>query len=63
MGELLKKKLKKWRKERGLVQKQAADILGANIRTYQGWEEGRGTPSSMALAELERRMSQSGGGR
>ena len=56
MGESLKKKLKKWRKKRGLIQKQAADILGVNLRTLQGWEEGRPEPSPLALSELTRRM-------
>lgn len=62
MGKSLKQRLKRWRKERGLVQKQAADILGVNLRTLQGWEEGKPEPKALALAELERRLSQPGGG-
>lgn len=59
MSKSLKKRLKQWRKKRGLVQKQAADILGVNLRTYEGWEQGRPAPEPMALAELERRLAQS----
>jgi transcriptional regulator with XRE-family HTH domain len=58
MSKSLKKRLKQWRKQRGLVQKQAADILGVNLRTYEGWEQGRPGPEPMKLAELERRLSQ-----
>lgn len=36
--------LKAWRKAYGLTQKEAADRLGANLRTYQNWEAGVNTP-------------------
>lgn len=57
MGESLRTKLKKWRKSHGLVQKQAAAILGVNLRTYQGWEGRKPEPKPLALAELDRRMA------
>jgi len=57
MGTKWKKKLRAWRKSNRLLQKQAADKLGVNVRTYQGWEEGKGGPCEAAMAEYERRMN------
>jgi transcriptional regulator with XRE-family HTH domain len=56
MSELFKDMLKRWRKERGLPQKQAADIFGVTVRGYQKWEAGRCVPSELALSEVIRRM-------
>jgi DNA-binding XRE family transcriptional regulator len=63
MGDLLKKKLKAWRKKNRMVQKQAADVLGVNLRTYQGWEEGRGGNNPLSVQALELRMAQSEAGK
>lgn len=49
--------LREWRMSRGLFQKEAADILGVNKRTYEAWEYGRTCPKGLAIAELKRRMS------
>lgn len=56
MANSFAQRLRKWRKFKGLVQKQAAEVLKVNLRTYQNWEEGRWEPQELALAELERRM-------
>jgi hypothetical protein len=48
------KALKAWRGKR--LQKQAADILQVNLRTYEGWENGR-NPSRYAIKEIQRRMA------
>jgi len=53
------KKLRKWRRAAGLIQKDAAERLAVNVRTYQGWEEGKTTPNPLSLAELDRRMGNS----
>ena len=57
MDKTFKKKIRAWRKSRGLVQKQAADVLDVSVRTYQGWEYGKTSPNKLALAELLRRMT------
>jgi len=49
--------LRKWRTGNKWLQKEAANILGASIRTYQGWEEGTHLPNKFALIEIERRMN------
>lgn len=36
--------IKAWRAELGLSQSRAAALLGVNLRTYQGWENGRPFP-------------------
>jgi DNA-binding transcriptional regulator YiaG len=46
-------KLKKWRGER--LQKEVAALLQVSVRTYQGWEEGRGM-NALSKSEIERRM-------
>lgn len=56
MGEEFKIAVKTWRKKANLVQKQAADVLGVSLRTYQGWEMGSHEPLPMAMMELKRRM-------
>ena len=47
------KALKKWRG--GRLQKEVADILDVNLRTYEGWESGR-KPSRYAINKIKRRM-------
>jgi transcriptional regulator with XRE-family HTH domain len=37
--------LKAWRERRGITQKEAAERIGVNIRTYQRWEEGTARPT------------------
>lgn len=37
-------KLKQWRGNR--LQKEAADILGVPLRTYQSWEHGKNEPAA-----------------
>lgn len=44
-------RLKAWRKCRRLTQRQAAEKLGANARTLQGWEQGAHEPTA-ALRKL-----------
>ena len=56
MEKEFKKELRAWRKSRGFVQKEAADFLKVNKRTYEGWEYGRTCPLPLAMAELKRRM-------
>jgi hypothetical protein len=48
------KSLKQWRGKR--LQKEAADLLQVNLRTYEGWESGR-NPSRYAINEIQRRMA------
>lgn len=49
-------KLREWRKVANLLQKEAAEVLGVSVRTYQAWEERGRTPNSIMQCELERRM-------
>jgi DNA-binding XRE family transcriptional regulator len=49
------KALKLWRGAR--LQKEAADVLEVNLRTYEGWESGR-QPSRYAINEIKRRMAE-----
>jgi len=39
--KLTPEKLKKIREGWGMTQAEFAELLGANLRTYQGWESGR----------------------
>ena len=55
MSELLSYRLKAWRGK--LRQKEAAEKLGLPLPTYRKYENGHRTPNALALAELERRMS------
>jgi hypothetical protein len=48
------KSLKLWRGKR--LQKEAADVLDVNLRTYEGWENGR-KPGRYAINEIKRRMA------
>lgn len=51
---LIVEQLKRWRKKRGLTQKQAALWLRVSLRTYQGWETGR-RKTHVALVRLAMR--------
>lgn len=45
MNELLRNNLKWLRGQHHLSQYQAANVFEVKGRTYQAWEEGRGTPN------------------
>lgn len=45
-------KLKKFRKEFGLTQRELADFWGITERTLQKWEKGDGSPSFEQIEEL-----------
>ena len=47
-------RLRAWRGDHGLNQREAAEHIGVSWRTYQGWEQGRNAPSAAGLAGLER---------
>ncbi len=49
------KQLRAWRGNRG--QKEVAELVGANLRTYEGWENGR-NPSRYAINQIRRQMEQ-----
>jgi hypothetical protein len=49
------KEVRKWRGKRG--QKEVADLCGWNLRTYEGWENGR-APSRFRINELRRQMAE-----
>lgn len=55
MAETLSRRLRVWRGKRR--QKEAAADLDVSLPTYRKWEYGKRTPSKLALAELERRMT------
>lgn len=48
--------LKSWRRSKKILQKQAAEFLQVKLGTLRSWEEGKRTPSKLALAEIKRRM-------
>lgn len=50
------KTLRKWRGAR--LQKEAAEALDVNIKTYQAWEYGVNKPHKLTLVEITRRMNQ-----
>jgi DNA-binding transcriptional regulator YiaG len=56
--ELFSKRIEKWRKDRGLLQKEAAAKLDVSYGAWRSWERGKKQPQKLALAELERRMVQ-----
>ena len=58
MIKSLKMTLKNWRRRNHLVQKEAANNLGVSLRTYQGWEAGRGGKNPLVISELERRIEE-----
>lgn len=58
MAEKFGNRLRKWRKKLKLLQKNAADVLGVSVRTYQNWEENANEPTALALAEITRRMDE-----
>jgi len=53
-----KTELKKWRRSKRFLQKQAAEFLEVNIRTYEGWETGHSVPHALSISEIKRRMAQ-----
>jgi transcriptional regulator with XRE-family HTH domain len=55
MATLLSKRLRLWRGK--LRQKEAAAKLDLPLPTYRKYEYGKRTPNKLALAELERRLS------
>ena len=44
--------IKKLRMQRGMTQKDVADAIGANVRTYQKWESGDSTPDGHYLLRI-----------
>jgi DNA-binding XRE family transcriptional regulator len=63
MADTFRIAVKDWRRRVGLVQKEAADLLGVSLRTYQGWESGRYEPFYLAKIEIERRMNKKENGK
>jgi DNA-binding transcriptional regulator YiaG len=49
------KSLKEWRGKR--LQKEAAEILDVNVRTYEGWESGRNL-SRYSMNHLRKTMAE-----
>lgn len=54
--ESLAKRLKQWRARRKLTQEDAARHLGVSQRSFENWEQGRSTPSSLGLSMLLERI-------
>jgi len=54
----LPSKLRAWRKRLKLTQSRAAVLAGADVRTWQNWEQGRNTPRGLALSALLERIKQ-----
>jgi len=50
------KKLRQWQVSHGLLQKEAANLLGVNIWTYKGWWRGKHAPNSFVRDVIESRM-------
>jgi len=51
--------IKQWRKSKGLLQKEAADILQVSYGAWRSWERGKKTPrkvASLSIEEIQRRM-------
>ena len=57
MGTEFKQQLQAWRKKTNILQKQAADILGVPVRTYQAWETGVHEPGALAKVVINERMN------
>lgn len=49
-------KIKWWRSERGLNQRQMAALTGFSLRTLQGWERGETSPSLDGVVALAKAM-------
>lgn len=47
-----KDQLKQWRSDQGLTQKEAAEMLDVEVRTYQYWESGKFAPNREASARV-----------
>jgi DNA-binding transcriptional regulator YiaG len=58
MGDEFKQQLKAWRSKTNILQKQAADILGVPVRTYQAWETGLHEPGALAKVVINERMTE-----
>lgn len=54
---LTAEEVKKWRQERNLTQREAAEKLDIPLRTYQGWEAGRRKTQAAFIRQLMRRVS------
>lgn len=50
------KKLRHWQVANGLLQKEAAAVLGVNLWTYKGWWSGKHKPNSFVIDVIEARM-------
>lgn len=48
--------LRDWRKENGLIQKEAWMALGIPEDTYRGWEAMKSTPDKYCMAAVRRMM-------
>jgi DNA-binding transcriptional regulator YiaG len=49
--------LRKWRGK--LLQKEAAQLLGVSVRTYEAWEAGAHEPTSKpSMRDIEQRMKE-----
>lgn len=55
---LLKDRIKKWQGKRSL--KECAAVLDIDYPSMRKYATGKRTPRKLALAELERRMAQTG---
>ena len=44
--------LKRFRKERGLTQKQVSDAVGINLRLYQSYESGQTNPATSTVISI-----------
>lgn len=49
--------LKRFRKERGLTQKELADAVGVHPRRYQGYESGENTPATSVIIDIANRFN------
>jgi transcriptional regulator with XRE-family HTH domain len=52
MAESISNRLRKWRKRRKLTQIEAAELIGAPVKTYIDWEHGRHAPRGLALESV-----------
>jgi DNA-binding transcriptional regulator YiaG len=50
--------LKAWRKSQKIIQKEAAEILGVSVRTYQGWECGTFHPARICEGCVRKKMDE-----
>jgi transcriptional regulator with XRE-family HTH domain len=50
----LGERIKKWRLEQGLIQKELAKLIGVDEMTVVNWEKGRTKPIKQNLEKLEK---------